>query len=128
MHRTKETKAKKEHNVRRLYSLKLFGWLTLNELDKSDQHCAEFLVPYSTFCTFQRRQKWFTGKRDVYFVFLFLQSGFVPLSECFVYAVQGSAGDAERYMAMAKDTIEQLKMYAMDLKQLGHPNDNVVRT
>ncbi|KAM9848762.1 desmoplakin-B [Aulostomus maculatus] len=46
------------------------------------------------------------------------------------YALQsgGSVGDAERYMAMAKDTIEQLKSCAMDLRQLGQPNDNVIRT
>ncbi|XP_039985021.1 desmoplakin [Xiphias gladius] len=41
----------------------------------------------------------------------------------------GSApGDAECYMAMAKDTIEQLKTCAVDLRQMGQPNDNVVRT
>ncbi|XP_076579516.1 desmoplakin-B isoform X2 [Chaetodon auriga] len=46
------------------------------------------------------------------------------------YALQsGSApGDAERYMMKAKETIEQLKSCAMDLRQLGQPNDNVVRT
>ncbi|KAI3368456.1 hypothetical protein L3Q82_025467, partial [Scortum barcoo] len=46
------------------------------------------------------------------------------------YALQsGSApGEAERYMAMAKETIEQLKIYARDLKLQGQPNDNVVRT
>ncbi|XP_044056975.1 desmoplakin-like isoform X2 [Siniperca chuatsi] len=46
------------------------------------------------------------------------------------YALQsGSApGDAERYMVLAKETIEQLKSCAMDLRQLGQPNDNVVRT
>ncbi|XP_051231454.1 desmoplakin isoform X1 [Dicentrarchus labrax] len=46
------------------------------------------------------------------------------------YALQsGSApGEAERYMAMAKETIEQLKSCAMDLRQMGQPNDNVVRT
>lgn len=50
-----------------------------------------------------------------------------PLSERLVYALQGS-GDAERYMVMAKETIEHLKSCAMDLKQMGQPNDNVVRT
>ncbi|XP_070688404.1 desmoplakin-A-like [Pempheris klunzingeri] len=46
------------------------------------------------------------------------------------YALQsGSApGDAERYMLMAKETIEQLKNCAIDLRQMGQPNDNVVRT
>nr|XP_046248699.1 desmoplakin-like isoform X2 [Scatophagus argus] len=46
------------------------------------------------------------------------------------YALQsgGAPGDAERYMAMSKDTIEQLKSCAMDLRQMGQPNDNVVRT
>lgn len=49
------------------------------------------------------------------------------VSECLVCALQGS-GDAERYMAMAKDTIEQLKSCAIDLRQMGQPNDNVVQT
>ncbi|XP_074523566.1 desmoplakin-like isoform X1 [Halichoeres trimaculatus] len=40
----------------------------------------------------------------------------------------GNAGDAERNMAMAKETIEQLKGCAMDLRQMGQPNDNVVKT
>ncbi|XP_042272853.1 desmoplakin-like isoform X2 [Thunnus maccoyii] len=46
------------------------------------------------------------------------------------YALQSGAapGDAERYMAMAKEIIEQLKSCAMDLRQMGQPNDNVVRT
>ncbi|XP_073332986.1 desmoplakin-A-like [Pagrus major] len=46
------------------------------------------------------------------------------------YALQtGSApGDAERYMAMAKETMEQLKSCAIDLRQMGQPNDNVVQT
>lgn len=51
------------------------------------------------------------------------------LSECFVDALQGSTpGEAEHYMGMAKETIEQLKSFAMDLRQQGQPNDNVVRT
>ncbi|KAM9358192.1 desmoplakin-B [Symphorus nematophorus] len=46
------------------------------------------------------------------------------------YALQtgGASGDAERYMSMAKETIEQLKGCALDLRQMGQPNDNVVRT
>lgn len=40
----------------------------------------------------------------------------------------GAAGDAERYMAMAKESIDQLKSCAMDLRQMGQPNDSVVRT
>ncbi|XP_054645196.1 desmoplakin-A [Dunckerocampus dactyliophorus] len=40
----------------------------------------------------------------------------------------GSAADAERYMLRAKDTIDQLKNYAMDLRQMGQPSDNVVKT
>ncbi|XP_044217913.1 desmoplakin isoform X1 [Thunnus albacares] len=46
------------------------------------------------------------------------------------YALQSGAapGDAERYMAMAKEIIEQLKSCAMDLRQMGQPNDSVVRT
>lgn len=44
-------------------------------------------------------------------------------------ALQGSApGEAEHYMGLAKETIEQLKSFAMDLRQQGQPNDNVVRT
>ncbi|XP_068599389.1 desmoplakin-B-like [Brachionichthys hirsutus] len=39
-----------------------------------------------------------------------------------------TTGDAERYMGMARDTIEQLKSCAVDLRQMGQPNDNVVRT
>ncbi|KAM3875813.1 desmoplakin-B [Diretmus argenteus] len=46
------------------------------------------------------------------------------------YALQSgnASGDAERYMAMAKETIEQLKSCAMDLRQMGHPNDSVSRS
>ncbi|XP_056893780.1 desmoplakin-A isoform X3 [Takifugu flavidus] len=40
----------------------------------------------------------------------------------------GAAGDAEGYMVMAKDTIEQMKSLAVDLRQQGHPNENLVRT
>nr|XP_057929424.1 desmoplakin-A-like [Doryrhamphus excisus] len=40
----------------------------------------------------------------------------------------GSAADAERYMLRAKDTIDQLKNYAVDLRQIGQPFDNVVKT
>ncbi len=47
----------------------------------------------------------------------------------FVYALQGGAqGEAEHYMAMAKESIEQLKSCAKDLRQMGQPNENVVRT
>ncbi|KAM7409323.1 hypothetical protein PAMA_001007 [Pampus argenteus] len=46
------------------------------------------------------------------------------------YALQsgGSSGDVERYMAMAKEIMNQLKSCAMDLKDMGQPNDNIVRT
>ncbi|XP_067370020.1 desmoplakin-B-like isoform X1 [Channa argus] len=46
------------------------------------------------------------------------------------YALQSGngSGDAERYMSLAKEAIEQLKSCALDLRQLGQPNDNVVRT
>uniref|UniRef100_H2SGU8 Desmoplakin b n=1 Tax=Takifugu rubripes TaxID=31033 RepID=H2SGU8_TAKRU len=40
----------------------------------------------------------------------------------------GAAGDAEGYMVMAKDAIEQMKSLAVDLRQQGHPNENLVRT
>uniref|UniRef100_A0A3Q3KR61 Desmoplakin b n=1 Tax=Monopterus albus TaxID=43700 RepID=A0A3Q3KR61_MONAL len=40
----------------------------------------------------------------------------------------GSApGDVERYMALAKEAMDQLKNCAMDLRQLGQPNDTAVR-
>uniref|UniRef100_A0A672YY41 Desmoplakin b n=1 Tax=Sphaeramia orbicularis TaxID=375764 RepID=A0A672YY41_9TELE len=52
---------------------------------------------------------------------------FVQLSECPFHSLQGS-GDAERYMAMAKETIEQLKACGMDLRQMGQPSDNIFRT
>ncbi|XP_060890231.1 desmoplakin-A isoform X3 [Labrus mixtus] len=45
------------------------------------------------------------------------------------YALQsGNNQDAQRYMAMAKETTEQLKGCAMDLRQMGQSPDNVVRT
>ncbi|KAM6938946.1 desmoplakin-B [Lycodopsis pacificus] len=45
------------------------------------------------------------------------------------YALQnGSPSDAERYMMLAKETIDQLKNCAMDMRKMGLPNDNVVRT
>ncbi|XP_057697809.1 desmoplakin-B-like isoform X1 [Corythoichthys intestinalis] len=40
----------------------------------------------------------------------------------------GNMADAEQYLLRAKDTIDQLKTYAMDLKQMGQPSDNVFRT
>lgn len=47
----------------------------------------------------------------------------------FVCVLQGGAtGDTEGYMVMAKDAIEQMKSLAVDLRQQGHPNDNLVRT
>ncbi|XP_061884121.1 desmoplakin-B [Entelurus aequoreus] len=39
-----------------------------------------------------------------------------------------STADAERYMLRAKGTIDHLKNYAMDLRQMGQPNDNVVKS
>ncbi|XP_029137198.2 desmoplakin-B-like isoform X1 [Labrus bergylta] len=45
------------------------------------------------------------------------------------YALQsGNNQDAQRYMAMAKETTDQLKTCAMDLRQMGQPSDNVFRT
>ncbi|XP_034533557.1 desmoplakin isoform X1 [Notolabrus celidotus] len=45
------------------------------------------------------------------------------------HALQGgNSGEAERYMVMAKETIEQLKSCAMDLRQMGQPNETVIRT
>lgn len=62
-------------------------------------------------------------------MFIYPCSSCVHLSECRIYTLQGSApGEAEHYMGMAKETIEQLKSFAMDLRQQGQPNDNVVRT
>lgn len=47
----------------------------------------------------------------------------------FVCVLQGGAtGDAEGYMVMAKDAIEQMKSLAVDLRQQGHPSDNLFRT
>ncbi|XP_042369607.1 desmoplakin-like isoform X3 [Plectropomus leopardus] len=40
----------------------------------------------------------------------------------------GASGDAERFMLKARETIEQLKICAMDLRQMGQPSDNVIRT
>ncbi|XP_024275918.1 desmoplakin isoform X2 [Oncorhynchus tshawytscha] len=36
--------------------------------------------------------------------------------------------EADHYMALARETIEQLKACALDLRQMGQPNDNVVRS
>ncbi|KAK5930371.1 hypothetical protein CgunFtcFv8_026608 [Champsocephalus gunnari] len=46
------------------------------------------------------------------------------------YALQsgGSPADVEHYMMLAKESIVQVRNCAMDLRQLGQPNDNVVRT
>nr|XP_033936274.1 desmoplakin-like [Pseudochaenichthys georgianus] len=46
------------------------------------------------------------------------------------YALQsgGSPADVERYMMLAKESIVHVRNCAMDLRQLGQPNDNVVRT
>lgn len=56
-------------------------------------------------------------------------SGFVALTNCFPLALQGNVpGEAEHYMGLAKETIEQLKSFAMDLRQQGQPIDNVVMT
>ncbi|XP_054899827.1 desmoplakin-A-like [Poeciliopsis prolifica] len=43
-------------------------------------------------------------------------------------AIQAGSGDAEDYMIMAKDAIERLKVFAMELNQMGQPSDNVVRS
>ncbi|KAJ3599318.1 hypothetical protein NHX12_033281 [Muraenolepis orangiensis] len=39
-----------------------------------------------------------------------------------------TGGDAERYMSMAKETIDKLKGCASQLRHIGQPNDNVVRS
>ncbi|XP_059197231.1 desmoplakin-B [Centropristis striata] len=46
------------------------------------------------------------------------------------YSLQtgGAPGDAEHYMSKAKETIDQLKNCAVDLRQMGQPSDNVLRT
>uniref|UniRef100_A0AAQ5YDV7 Desmoplakin b n=1 Tax=Amphiprion ocellaris TaxID=80972 RepID=A0AAQ5YDV7_AMPOC len=44
------------------------------------------------------------------------------------YAMQAGSGDTEYYMGKAKDAIEKLKYCAMDLRQMGQPNDNVIRS
>ncbi|XP_075901736.1 desmoplakin-B isoform X2 [Nelusetta ayraudi] len=44
-------------------------------------------------------------------------------------SLQGNApAEAEHYMSLAKETIEQLKSFAVDLRQQGQPIDNVVMT
>uniref|UniRef100_UPI0037E7BD38 desmoplakin-A-like isoform X2 n=1 Tax=Semicossyphus pulcher TaxID=241346 RepID=UPI0037E7BD38 len=45
------------------------------------------------------------------------------------YALQtsGNTGDAQFYMAMAKENIEQYKNLVAPLRQLGQPNDSIVR-
>ncbi|XP_068581081.1 desmoplakin-B [Cebidichthys violaceus] len=45
------------------------------------------------------------------------------------YALQsGNASDVEHFMKLAKESIDQLKNCATDLRKMGLPNDNVVRT
>ncbi|KAK5869480.1 hypothetical protein PBY51_024190, partial [Eleginops maclovinus] len=46
------------------------------------------------------------------------------------YALQtgGAPADVERLMMLAKESIAHMRNCAMDLRQLGQPNDNVVRT
>lgn len=44
----------------------------------------------------------------------------------FLPFIQGSP-DAAEYMRMAKDAIERLKAFAMEMNQMGQPTDNVVR-
>ncbi|KAK9519723.1 hypothetical protein VZT92_022433 [Zoarces viviparus] len=44
------------------------------------------------------------------------------------YALKnGSASDAEHFMMLARETIDQLRNCAMDMSKMGLPNDNVVR-
>lgn len=51
------------------------------------------------------------------------------VTDCVAAALQGNApAEAEHYMGLAKETIEQLKSFAMDLRQQGQPIDNVVMT
>ncbi|PWA28575.1 hypothetical protein CCH79_00013529 [Gambusia affinis] len=44
------------------------------------------------------------------------------------YAIQTGSPDAAEYMRMAKDAIERLKAFAMEMNQMGQPTDNVVRS
>ena len=39
---------------------------------------------------------------------------------------QGGAAEGERYMGMARETVEQLKGCAVELRKMGQPNDGVV--
>ncbi|KAM6962578.1 desmoplakin-B [Aplochiton taeniatus] len=39
-----------------------------------------------------------------------------------------ATADADRFLAMAKETMEQLKSCAVELRHMGQPNDNVVRS
>ncbi|XP_067086396.1 desmoplakin-A-like isoform X3 [Osmerus mordax] len=38
----------------------------------------------------------------------------------------GGTAEGERYLAMARETVEQLKGCAVDLRQMGQPNDSVI--
>lgn len=58
-----------------------------------------------------------------------LHCGCVHLPDCLGHALQGgSPADVERYMMLAKESIVHVRNCAMDLRHLGQPNDNVVRT
>ncbi|XP_014836658.1 PREDICTED: desmoplakin-like, partial [Poecilia mexicana] len=41
-------------------------------------------------------------------------------------AIQAGSGDAEEYMMMAKDYIEKLKTFAMEMNKFGQPTDSVI--
>ncbi|KAM4740053.1 desmoplakin-B [Anableps anableps] len=44
------------------------------------------------------------------------------------YAIQANSGDTEYYMGMARDAIEKLKSFAMEMSQMGQNTENVIRS
>ncbi|XP_061831580.2 desmoplakin-B-like [Nerophis lumbriciformis] len=71
-----------------------------------------------------------SGTNDIHQRAAFLQAQCQEDLRRAEFALQSgdSTVDAERYMLRAKGTIDHLKNYAMDLRQMGQPNDNVVKS
>ncbi|XP_015227441.1 PREDICTED: desmoplakin-like [Cyprinodon variegatus] len=43
------------------------------------------------------------------------------------FAIQAGSGDAEHYMELAREAIEKLKYFALELRQMGQPFDGLMR-
>ncbi|XP_010870731.2 desmoplakin-like isoform X2 [Esox lucius] len=61
------------------------------------------------------------------------QQAFILQGQCQDYLRKAehclqTGGDSERFMPMAKETIEQMKACAVELRQMGQPNDGVIRS